>query len=220
MTKKGKTNIGLFGGTFNPIHYGHLRVAEEIRAMVNLEEIYFIPAFIPPHKENDNLIDPDHRFKMVELAIGDNSYFRCSDVEILRQGISYTIDTLEEFRDQYASKNLYFLVGNEIFHGIESWREYNRLFDLSNFIVYVRPGYKKISDFIPSEIIGNYKLLDEGNEMSIFTNEKSKLLIILRVNSLNISSTTIRDLVKINQSVRYLVPDVVEQYIIFNNLYV
>ena len=134
-----KRKIGLFGGTFNPIHLGHLRGAEEVRECCGLDEIIFIPAATPPHKEAGEVIEATHRLEMLRLATRTNPHFSVSTVELERRGTSYSIDTIRFFleKDQGA---LSFILGRDAFVEIETWREYPTLFSLCSFIVMARPG--------------------------------------------------------------------------------
>src|SRR3972149_6883120 len=157
--KKGESKrIGLFGGTFNPIHLGHLRGAEEIREVFNLEEIIFIPSSIPPHKVTEKVIEARHRLEMVKLATANNPYFSISDVELLRPGKSYSIDTLRYFRENQQD-NLFFILGGDAFVEIETWKEFQNLFSLCHFIVMARPGSQEntSSSPIPGALIPKFR---------------------------------------------------------------
>ncbi|MEI9477177.1 MAG: nicotinate-nucleotide adenylyltransferase [Deltaproteobacteria bacterium] len=134
--------IGLFGGTFNPIHLGHLRGAEDIRESFGLDRVVFLPAAIPPHKLRDDVIEPRPRLEMVKLATLANPFFSVSDVEIERSGKSYSIDTLRYFRERQPD-SFFFILGMDAFVEIETWKEYQKLFSLCNFIVMARPGSGK-----------------------------------------------------------------------------
>src|SRR3989338_11463826 len=106
--------IGILGGTFNPIHIGHLILAEEAREKLGLDKIIFVPAYLPPHKDNSDIAPAKYRYRMIELAIQKNSYFSLSDMEIKRNGRSYTIDTLKEFKKLYPEDELHFIIGSDL----------------------------------------------------------------------------------------------------------
>ena len=131
--------IGIFGGTFNPIHYGHLRAAEEVRTMFGLERIFFIPSGNPPLKRKD-LAEAKHRYKMVRMAVRGNPYFEVLDIECNRPGKSYTVNTLELLLKKYTDVDFYFMVGIDAFLDIPNWREPEKIMSLTNFIVLSRPG--------------------------------------------------------------------------------
>ncbi|MEE9238004.1 MAG: nicotinate (nicotinamide) nucleotide adenylyltransferase, partial [Thermodesulfobacteriota bacterium] len=119
MSKRKQNRVGLFGGTFDPIHYGHLRAAEEIRQILSLNKIYFIPSAVPPHKKDSNITPAEDRLKMLRLAIEGNEYFDISEFELENKATSYTVDTLEHLTVVHPDLEFYFIVGNEIFNQIE-----------------------------------------------------------------------------------------------------
>ena len=160
--------IGIFGGTFNPIHYGHLRSAEEIRLIFGLDRIFFIPSGNPPLKRKD-LADADHRYNMVRMAVRDNPYFEVLDIESIRPGKSYTVNTLEQLLKNYADADFYFILGIDAFLDIPNWREPEKILSLANFIVISRPG-KSFVDLFHSPYLGMKKTslasLDRGEAAS------------------------------------------------------
>lgn len=212
--------LGLFGGTFNPIHLGHLKAAEEIIELACLDRICFIPSFIPPHKKSKFIASAEHRLNMIKLTINDNPKFCLSDFEISTKGISYTINTLKYFSKKYIKDELYFIVGNDIFNVIESWMDYRSLFIYSNFIVVLRPGTTETFDSMPvalSELFRYY----EGNSTKIcYMNETSKKIIKLKISGLDISSSEIRENVRNSKPIKNLVTLDVEDYIHRHNLFV
>jgi nicotinate-nucleotide adenylyltransferase len=190
--------VGLFGGTFNPPHLGHLIVAEEVRQTFSLDIIVFVPSARPPHKESSPVIDPRHRFTMTRLAIENNPRFEISDVELKRRGKSYTIDTIKEFKTLYgADIELFFIMGGDSIFEIETWKKPEELFRLCRVIVTTRPGFDlaKIDDRFGDKIIR------------------------ADVPRIDISSTDIRHRVGTGRSITYLVPDKVEEYIQRERLY-
>ena len=209
--------VGLFGGTFNPIHLGHLRGAEEIRESLGLERVIFIPAAIPPHKEMADVIEPLARLEMVRLATAANPFFSVSDVELRRSGKSYTIGTLRYFHEKEGD-SLFFIVGKEAFAEIETWKEYGKLFSLSNFIVMAPTGFGKTppSSRLPKGLASSFHYDHDGG---YWRHESGHTLHFQEIAFLDISSTRIRELIGRGKSLKYLVPSEVETYIQSHGLY-
>ncbi len=186
--------IGILGGTFNPIHVGHLVLAEEAREKLNLDKVIFVPAYIPPHKKDEALAEPNDRFKMVELALRGNSDFEVSSFEIDSKTTSYSVETLKAFKQKYGEEaKLFFITGADSLGEIYSWKEIDQIFKLSHFIVANRPGYDIAN--VPSGID------------------------VVTITSLEISSSLIRKKISESKSIRYLVPEPVREYIIARRLY-
>ena len=210
--------IGIFGGTFNPIHLAHLRIAEEVREACALDNILFIPAALPPHKNVAEDVPFAHRLAMVELAVADNRYFRVSDVEGRRAGKSYSVHTLEILRRENPADEYFFIVGMDSFLDITSWKEYRRLFELAHIVVVARPGSPGGDPLglLPVAIRADFcydvaaKTLQHRCGTSV---------IFLQETRLDISSTRIRRMVAEGRSIRYLVPTAVEDYIVRHGFY-
>ncbi len=210
-------SIGIFGGTFNPVHYGHLRVAEEVRESFDLEKVLFIPSGIPPLKSKD-IIPALHRYEMVRLATMSNPWFEVSDMEIKRGGVSYTVDTLTELRKIYNNKRLYFITGIDSFSEFPGWYMPQKIMELTEFIVVTRPGFdtERLRDFslypLPYQ-----RLVDimEGRIERFSTG----IFHFLRVTGIYISGSMLRELIKKRRSIKYLLPDSVESYIINNRIF-
>ncbi|WAC08190.1 MAG: nicotinate-nucleotide adenylyltransferase [Thermodesulfobacteriota bacterium] len=214
-----KERIGLFGGTFNPIHVGHLRAAEEIHEFFHLDKIIFIPARIPPHKTEKAIIAPDHRLNMVKLAIQDNPRFEVSNFEIQRDSKSYSIITIEHFQKKLGlNTSLFFLMGMDAFLEINTWKDFSQLFSLTNFIIMSRPGYHKKASADLFSIDGNknFAYNPEGN---YYTHSTGHKLFFQEITLLDFSSRAIRSRLKGKRSIRYLVPPVIENYIKKHGLY-
>lgn len=196
--------IGIMGGTFDPIHMGHLILGEYARENLNLDKVVFIPTGANPFKTDLGTSSSAHRVDMVKLAIESNPYFTVSTIEVERDGISYTIDTIKSLKDKYKEDQLYFIIGSDLVFQIERWKDFQELFKLCKFALFNRPGkeVKEIENKL-KELNSKYKISFE------------------RINSplIDISSTAIRDRVKRGQSIKYLVPPEVEEYIIKHNLY-
>lgn len=218
-------HIGIFGGTFNPVHYGHLRIAEELREACHIEKVIFVPAYLPPHKDDLNLVSSEDRLEMVSLAIEENPFFDVSDVEVRRKGMSYSIETLKELISFYGKGViLSFIVGIDAFLEIATWKNYNKLFDLSNFIITGRPGYNKeqLHEDLPSEISESI-FCDDKDGYSMLT-ESSKdsagfSIVYLETTQLDISSSMLRKRIQEENTIKYLVPPEIEDYIKVHRLY-
>jgi nicotinate-nucleotide adenylyltransferase len=213
-----KRSIGLFGGTFNPIHLGHLRGAEEIREAFELQEVIFIPAAIPPHKVTEEVIEARHRLEMVRLATATNPFFSTTDIELSRPEKSYSIDTIRHFRERYPDVFFFFILGGDAFVEIETWKEFQNLFSLCNFIVMTRPGSQRTLSTSPlPKALTSVFLYDQGMRGWIHTSGHT--LYFKEITVLDISSTKVRELIERGESVRYLVSGEVEDYIQKHGLY-
>ena len=222
-------HIGVMGGTFDPIHLGHLRAAEEIYWAFALDRITFVPAARPPHKEEEFEASALHRYEMVSLATVYTPYFSVSPIELSRPGRSYSVETLREFRKLYGEESvIYFIMGVDAFLDIATWKEARELLSLAQVIVTARPGWRldEVERSMTSEqrqFLGNPRF--EYVNISDMTRETTKVhheprpVLLVEVVSLDISSSEIRQLVKEGRSIRYLVADTVAAYIGKNRLY-
>ncbi len=215
--------IGIYGGAFNPLHYGHLRTAEEIFEIFYLEKVLFVPSGNTPFDKPD-LVKKSHRFEMVKAATQDNPHFEVSDIEIKTRGKSYTIDTIKKLRDKYKGGGLYFILGIDAFLDLPSWKQPNRLIDLTNFVVTSRPGHAFV-DLLSSPYLKDipekiFKELDKGLRHEIsFDISKRQKVYLCKVTDLNISSSYVRNLIMLGKNIKYLLPDSVKSYIISHELY-
>ncbi len=204
LSFKNCKKIALMGGTFDPIHYGHLVTAEAVRKEFEVERVLFIPTGCPPHKTTSKISHTEHRYLMTFLATVDNPYFDVSRIEIDREGLTYTIDTIMEIRALNKDIKIYFITGADAISQILTWKDAEKLLTLCSFIAVTRPGYNKKKVFADiSEIKKKYK----------------SRLHFLEVPALSISSTDIRNRVLNGQPIKYLLPDEVEKYIYKANLY-
>ena len=211
--------LGLFGGTFNPIHLGHLRAAVEVREAFNLDRLLLIPSAHPPHKVADHVANAEDRLEMVRLAIQDEPPLETSDVELARPGLSYTIETLRYFQKQYGSEtDIHFIVGQDAFSEITTWKSYQALFVTAHFIVMTRPSSKlhSLEDFIHTRISAEYQYDPTFN---LFSHPRWCTIFCLNITHLDISATKIREWVRLGRSIRFLVPDVVQGFIDKKRLY-
>ncbi len=206
---------GIFGGTFDPVHMGHLRIAEEIREIFSLERIYFVPGGIPPHKRRRKIAGAEERLLMLKAAIKGNTFFRLSEIETKRKGPSYTIDTLKAFEKHF--NELYFLIGIDAFSQIDTWHLYPELFYHTNFIIMTRPSSRKqaILEMLPDDV---KKDIRKSND-SLCVHKSGKKIHLHDITQIDISSTKIKELLKKHRSIRYLVPASVEKIITERGLY-
>ena len=212
--------VGLFGGTFNPVHWGHLRSAEEIRELFNLEQVIFIPTNISPHKESQVLVSPHHRLTMLNLALEGNSFFVASDIELSRAGKSYSIETVNYFRQTAREAcTHFFIVGVDAFLEISTWKKYHELFSLCNFIVMTRPGYaiKEVRHLIPHQVEKEFSYCPDERR---FIHRSQFSIYLAEITAIDISSQAIRTQVQNRRSVTYLLPHAVESYIKEHALYI
>ena len=214
--------IGIFGGTFDPPHLGHLILAEGIRETFDLEEIHFMPCHEPPHKDRADLTDARHRFAMVVAATLHNLAFVASAVEVNRPGKSFSIDTVRALReDMGEGDETIFVTGLDAFVEIETWKEYEQFLDLCHVVVVSRPGHgfeeiQQLPDWIHDRVVD---LRDNpGNPADHFSGKDCKIFLADTVH-IDISSTDIRERFHRGKSIRYKVPAEVERYIRANGLY-
>ncbi len=210
--------IGILGGTFNPIHLAHLRLAEEAREACALDRVLFIPAAAPPHKNVAEETSFRHRLAMTELATADHPAFAVSDLESRRAGKSYSVHTLEILRRERPGDAFFFLVGMDSFRDIASWYEYGRLFELTHLVVAARPG-SDVDDplaLLPVAIRSDFCYDAAARTLR---HRAGTAVFFLSETRLDISSTRIRELVAAGRSIRYLVPAPVEDYIMRHRLY-
>ena len=197
-------NIGVLGGTFDPIHIGHLILAEEVRARLNLAEILFVAAGQPWLKVDSPILPAEHRVEMVRLAIADKPCFKLSTMEIERAGPTYTVDTIAELKAQFGTEDeLFFILGWDNLAELPRWRQPSRLIAMCRLVAVPRPGYP-LSDLKALEAV---------------IPGLSKRLIVLDRPEIDISASGIRDRVAQGLSIRHLVPEPVERYIKEHKLY-
>lgn len=196
--------IGIIGGTFDPIHNGHLIIAEYARTHLKLDKVIFIPVGIAPHKDNNKITNAKSRVEMINLSIKSNPYFYQSLIEVKRDNVTYTVDTLTSLKEEYPENEFYFIMGGDSILEIESWKDHKKLMKICNFIVLDR-------DHITREDI-NLKV----SELKLLYGMDTQ---VIRSPLIEISSTEIRNRIKKGLSIKYLVPESVENYIKDNELY-
>ncbi|BDI31738.1 putative nicotinate-nucleotide adenylyltransferase [Capsulimonas corticalis] len=196
------SRVGIMGGTFDPIHFGHLLMAEEARQAFALDEVVFVPNGRPAHKKAYLVSSPEDRYAMTRLATESNPQFTCSRIEIDRPGPSYAIDTIRAFREQYTHLDaLYFITGADAILQILTWREYDKLVEACQFIAVTRPGFslERLSELADKNFLDHVSFLP--------------------IPGLDISSTDIRVRIHQRRSIRYLCPDSIVDYIEDSGLY-
>jgi nicotinate-nucleotide adenylyltransferase len=210
---------GLLGGTFDPIHLGHLRCAEEILEIFGLEKLIFVPASRPPIKTRSNIAPFHHRMEMARLATSENRSFSVSDIEDKKKGTSYSIETVKHFLEEHGKDlTLFFILGQDAFQDIKLWKDWKNLLLLCNFIVMTRPGYtiKRFEELFTGDFASQFiynKVIDG------FEGPTGSSIFLREVTFLDISSTDIRNRITKGESIRYLVPESVCDYISDHSLY-
>ncbi len=213
--------IGVFGGTFNPIHLGHLRAADEVCEILDLARVVFVPSAVPPHKETEHgVVAPaEVRCEWVRRAIEDDPRFAVDTLEIERSGPSYSVDTLRSFGERLAPEKPIFVIGEDAFAEIETWRDPSTLFTLSHFAVITRPPVEEASlaDRLPAKFAEHFDLDREG-ELGRHRTAGTWIRRI-HISALDVSASDIRRRIREGRSVRYLIPETVREEIIASGYY-
>jgi nicotinate-nucleotide adenylyltransferase len=215
---KSGPRLGILGGTFDPIHYGHLRLAEEVGETLNLEHVYLIPAALPPHKGQRKVSPFQHRLEMTRIASAESPLLKVLDLEARREGFSYSIETLKTFhRMVQPDLDLHFVLGMDAFLEIETWKDYRSLFHYAHFVVIQRPGFPSdiLESFLPTLGVAFAKKNGENR----FVAPSGYEVICMEATLMDISSTKIREKVAAGKSIRFLVPEAVKTYIDHSHLY-
>jgi nicotinate-nucleotide adenylyltransferase len=207
--------IGLLGGTFDPVHFGHLRLALEIVQRLDLQELRLVPLHVPPHREPPNAT-AEQRYAMLQIAIADVDCLHVDERELHREGVSYTIDTVKSLRNETGDTPLCLLLGMDAFKSIDTWHQWEELLTYAHIIIADRPGTS-----LPNEVSAIKELVDEhciDDHLLLHQNQAGKILHI-PIPMLDISSTHIRQQISKRNNVRFLLPDAVIDYIHANHLY-
>ena len=210
--------IGLLGGTFDPVHKGHLQLGEKVLEKFGLDKIVFIPAAHPPHKNGAVVGDVEHRLEMLRLALGESHRFELSRIEVSRDTASYTFDTIQQLKRESGGRALYhFIIGYDALAEIETWYRWKDLLSAANFIVAVRPGYslKEIQQLLER----NGFSTDKGNKKRWVNERHDNEVLFLTGEIVDISSTDIRSRIAADKSWVDLVPPGVADYITLHRLY-
>jgi len=188
------TRIGILGGTFNPVHIGHLTIAQMVHEQLKLDKVIFVPSYLPPHKSGKRIVSPKDRSHMLRLAIKGNAHFKISDFEIKKKGKSYSIDTVSYLRDQYPKDaKFFFIIGSDLLPGLHTWRRIDDILKIVSFVAVNRPDFKGTRSKIKAKLIATP--------------------------GLQTSSSYLRQRLTKGNTVKYLVPDDILQYIKKRRLY-
>ena len=215
-----KERIGLFGGTFNPVHSGHLKAAEIVQKRFLLDKILFIPSYIPPHKDTAEIASPSHRLKMVEIALSGFSHFIPSSIEIDAKEKSYSIITINRIKKLYPQSWIFFILGIDAFLEVDTWKDYEQLLEQCFFVVMSRPGYPL--DKVRKILEGKYR--EKMYKLAKSESVKDEMLLsfrifLLPIDALDVASTEIRERIKKGDSIKSMASERVEAYIKENRLY-
>ncbi len=217
------SKIGILGGTFDPVHLGHLRAAEESAELLGLDEVVFIPSATPPHRPSAPRASGAQRLEMARLAVEGRRGFSVSGLEVERGGASFSVETLGQFERERPGGERWFLVGTDAFLEIHTWREWKRLFSLAHFAVMTRPcpdpglmSRAVLERYVAERLSGLFAPAAGGGWTH---GESGRRLVFLPIRSLDISATHIRNLLSGNRSIRYLVPEPVRDYLEQQKLY-
>ena len=217
--------VGLFGGTFNPVHLGHLRAAVEVKESFKLDKVFLIPAALPPHKMPGEVAAAADRLQMLDRAIGDATGLAVSDIELKRAGPSYTIDTVEHFKNSLpVNSRIFLIMGLDAFLEFDTWKSYKELLAQIPLIVIPRPraeirfdlSGEVMTKYIKTRISAEYEF---SESQSSFTRADMPPIYFTQVSALDISSTMIRNLIRKGRSIQYLVPQKVAAFIQTEGLY-
>ena len=216
------SRIGIYGGTFNPIHVGHLRAAEEMAEALALERVLFVPSGTPPHKADepdDAIAAADLRLAWTRLATADNPRFAVSDLEVARGGASYLVDTLTTLRAELGRSELVFLIGSDAFAEMGAWRAPRRLFELAHYAVMVRPPQAagSLADWLPEVARGDVEIAADGR--SARHRSAGTWLRLFEISGFAVSSSEVRQRLQEGRSVRYLLPEPVRQAVLASGAY-
>jgi nicotinate-nucleotide adenylyltransferase len=215
-----KERVGLLGGTFNPVHNGHLQAAEEVRRRLGLRRVLLIPSYIPPHKLPAGMASPEDRYAMVRLAVKGHPAFEACPLEIEAKEKSYSIITLDKVKSLYPDARVFFILGVDAFLEIKAWKSYREVLEQCHFIVISRPGYglAEAGRALPAMYADQMLDLEDGRPVPADLLDRFRIFFV-PIDALDISSTDIRRRIKLGQSVSGLVPETVEFYIQRKKLY-
>lgn len=205
MSESKSERIGVFGGSFDPVHMGHLTIAQDAVEQLELNRLIFVPAAVPPHKQGKTLVEGRHRFEMLQLATEANLSFEVSDMELQRGGISYTFDTMTQIQFEHPGAELFFIVGLDSLVELHLWKNIEQLLELCTVVPFARGGED------PARI---------AEQIQLSNGWKTKLLErLIRIHEIEISASEVRMRLAEGLSIRYLVPPEVEMYIAEHHLY-
>jgi nicotinate-nucleotide adenylyltransferase len=221
---KGEYQIGILGGSFDPVHMGHLGLAQEVYKKFDLDQVLFIPAFQAPHKKTAPLASSVHRLEMLKLTLKDSPHFSVSDKEIHRKEVSYTIDTLNDLQIEFPSSKLFLIIGYDNLFKLDSWKDAFKIMKKHTIVVASRPGMN--SNFAEKKVLGMFKgdspyILRKttGKDQEFYHQETGSRLIVFNIRPRDISSSLVREQLAQGKSMENLLPREVERYIIEQKIY-
>lgn len=225
MNSSPNEKSGILGGTFDPVHDGHLGLARDIQKQLNLDEVWFIPARQSPHKQNQTPAGARHRLNMLKAALSPYPNFQISEIELERNGISYTINTLNALQNRYPGRDWHLILGMDAFQDFASWKSVREILQSAHLAVATRPGTR--SDLAPSLLASQMKNLpfdypldrEENGTQTFRCRETGKTIVCCDIESFDISSSEIRDRIKRGKSIKKMLPPEVERYIMTHLLY-
>jgi nicotinate-nucleotide adenylyltransferase len=225
MKNSPKEKSGILGGTFDPITLGHLGLARDIQEKVNLDRIWFIPAWQSPHKQDQPPTDASHRLSMLKKALAPYPHFEISEIELDQKRVSYTTDTLTALQNQHPDTEWYLILGMDTFRDFSSWKNCAEILRKTRLVIATRPGYS--NDLTPKTLQAmmdnlpfSYQLHRQTNEVQTYLcRETEKTLIFCDIEPLDISSSEIRERIKCGLSVKKMLPPEIERYIMAHHLY-
>ncbi len=215
-------SVGLYGGTFNPVHLGHLRAAEEVAEQLGLERMIFVPSARPPHKnaaDGDPIAPAADRLAWVEAAVRGNPRFSVDPIEVEREGPSYLVDTLRAFGKRLAPARPVFTLGCDAFREMDTWREPKTLFTQANFAVTTRPPLRRgsLSEWLPEGLGGAFEIADDG--LSACHRDAGTWIQLVEITALDVSASQIRARIREGRSVRYLLPEAIHDRVVSSGIY-
>ncbi len=226
MKKNAKKRVGILGGSFDPVHNGHIGLAVQVREKFQLDPVLFVPAYISPHKQDQTPAEPHHRLAMLKLAIGPHPGFLISEMEIDRQEVSFTVDTLSVLTARQPDTDHFLIMGIDAFAGLKTWKSVHRLLEMCHVIVATRPGYsldgmeEVLQNLFPGSKSSYSPATIEG-DITVFHHLKKKTTLnLFDLQPVDVSSTVIRERISSHREIKNMLPPEVENYIIENQLYV
>ncbi|MDA0692388.1 MAG: nicotinate-nucleotide adenylyltransferase [Nitrospinae bacterium] len=225
MGKENRKRVGILGGSFDPVHNGHIGLATQVRERFHLDHILFVPAYISPHKQDRQPASSSHRLAMLRLATASQPFFLISEMELIRKEISFTIDTLTVLLNEQPETDFYLIMGMDAFEGIGTWKTVHKLFESCHIIIASRPGYtmkgieKTLKSIFHDSSIPFLPATKDPGLLTFCHREKQTTLKFFDLPPLNVSSSQIRERIATHQEVKNMLPPEVENYIMQNQLY-
>ena len=225
MNKNPTIKSGILGGTFDPVTLGHLGLAQEIQKILDLDRVWFVPAWQSPHKQDQPPTEANHRLNMLKEALAPYPHFEISEIELNQQKVSYTVNGLSTLQNQYPATDWYLILGVDTFEGFASWKNVREILDKTHLAVATRPGYsnylapEKLQSLL-DDLPNSYHLQSQTNRTHTYLcRETAKTLVFCEIEPLDISSSEIRERIKSGLSVKKMLPPEIEGYIMTHLLY-